>query len=110
MSVMEPLRFLHTPKSARMMKSDCVITPQLPRAHDQKYRPRRRWKNRKSDTLSSAPIYHDIPANAAMVMAIGRSSVMAFIFPSFSVLSFFLFPVLIFSRLPMNRLATVNAK
>lgn len=72
MKVMEPLRSVHTPKSARMMKSDCNMMPQLPRAHDQKYSPRRRLKNKKSDTLSSAPMYQDMPAKAAMVMAMGR--------------------------------------
>lgn len=72
--VMEPLRSVHIPKSARMMKSGCRMTPHEQRAADQKYKPRRRLKSTKSDVLISAPINHEMPVKAAMIMDMRRSS------------------------------------
>lgn len=55
------------------MKSGWRTTPQEQSAADQKYRPRRRLKRRKSDVLISAPMNHEMPVKAAMIMDMRRS-------------------------------------
>lgn len=71
--VMEPLRLVHIPKSPRMMKSGCKTTPHEHSAADQKYKPRRRLKRRKREVLISAPMNHEIPVKAAMIMDMRKS-------------------------------------
>ena len=70
---MEPLRSVHIPKSARIMKSGYKTTPHEQSAADQKYKPRQRLKSMKRDVLISTPINHEMPVKAAMVMDIRRS-------------------------------------
>lgn len=72
--VMDPVRLPHTPKSARMINSGCNKTPQEQSAHDQKYNPVRLLKRQKSERLISTPMYHEMPTKAAIVIDMGRSS------------------------------------
>lgn len=53
------------------------MTPHEVRAQDQKYRPRRRLNSRNKEMLISTPMYHAMPVKAAMIMASGKSSLMA---------------------------------
>lgn len=52
------------------------MTPQAHSAHDQKYSPDRVLNRMKRDMLISAPMYQDMPMKAAMVMDMGRLSLM----------------------------------
>lgn len=71
--VIDPVGSGHTSKSAKMIQSGCKTTPHEQSAHDQKYNPFRRLNRQNRERLISIPIYHDIPAKAAMVMDMGRS-------------------------------------